>query len=43
MGLYKLLYLVDAHALLPDNLNITLLDATYTSSNIERDKNDSQY
>jgi hypothetical protein len=71
MGLYKLLFLVDAHALLPDiltlnlltstivapssnaskwqmgfnsvfkELNISLHDATYTSSSIERDQNDS--
>ena len=41
MGLYKLLYLVDAHALLPDNLNISLHDAVYIYSSIERDKNGS--
>jgi len=41
MGLYKLPYLVDSHALLQDNLNISLPDAVYTSHSIEGDKNDS--
>jgi hypothetical protein len=40
MGLYKWPYLVDAHAVLQDNLNISLHDAAYSSHSIEGDKND---